>query len=80
MDDVFKALQLARSKHITTIGFTGGTGGQMLTFSDHTIIIPSNVTMNIQESHLALEHIFCMIVERCLFGPDFDKKPQQLAE
>jgi D-sedoheptulose 7-phosphate isomerase len=78
--NIVKALQLARSKHITTIGFTGGTGGQMLTLCDHTIVIPSNVTMNIQESHLALEHIFCMIVERCVFGPDFDKKPQQLAE
>ena len=30
---------------------------------DHNIIIPSTVTMNIQESHLALEHIFCMLVE-----------------
>jgi D-sedoheptulose 7-phosphate isomerase len=27
--------------------------------------------MNIQESQLALEHIFCMLVERCCFGPDF---------
>jgi D-sedoheptulose 7-phosphate isomerase len=36
--------------------------------------------MNIQESHLALEHIFCMVVERCTFGMDFDKQPQHLAE
>jgi D-sedoheptulose 7-phosphate isomerase len=36
--------------------------------------------MNIQESHLALEHIFCMIVERCYFGPEFDSRNQKLAE
>jgi D-sedoheptulose 7-phosphate isomerase len=30
--------------------------------------------MNIQESHLALEHIFCMLVELCYFGPDFGAK------
>ena len=30
--------------------------------------------------HLALEHIFCMVVERFYFGEDFGKKPQQLAE
>jgi D-sedoheptulose 7-phosphate isomerase len=36
--------------------------------------------MNIQESHLALEHIFCMLVERFLFGEDFDTKPQILSE
>jgi D-sedoheptulose 7-phosphate isomerase len=35
---------------------------------DHNIIIPSTVTMNIQESHLALEHIFCMLVECHYFG------------
>jgi D-sedoheptulose 7-phosphate isomerase len=27
--------------------------------------------MNIQESQLALEHIYCMLVERCCFGADF---------
>jgi D-sedoheptulose 7-phosphate isomerase len=78
--NIINALQQAKKQHITTIGFTGGTGGQMLTLCDHNIVIPSNVTMNIQESHLALEHIFCMIVERCTFGPDFDTKPQILSE
>ena len=38
---------------------------------DYNIVIPSDVTMNIQESHLALEHIFCMLVERCYFGVEF---------
>jgi D-sedoheptulose 7-phosphate isomerase len=78
--NIINALQQAKKSGITTIGFTGGTGGQMLTLCDHNIVIPSNVTMNIQESHLALEHIFCMIVERCTFGPDFDTKPQILSE
>jgi D-sedoheptulose 7-phosphate isomerase len=78
--NIVNALHQAKKQSVTTIGFTGGTGGQMLTLCDHTIVIPSNVTMNIQESHLALEHIFCMVVERCLFGMDFDKKPQHLAE
>jgi D-sedoheptulose 7-phosphate isomerase len=78
--NIINALQQAKKQHITTIGFTGGTGGQMLTLCDHNVVIPSNVTMNIQESHLALEHIFCMIVERCTFGMNFDTKPQILSE
>jgi D-sedoheptulose 7-phosphate isomerase len=78
--NIINALHQAKKQSITTIGFTGGTGGQMLTLCDHNIVIPSNVTMNIQESHLALEHIFCMIVERCTFGPDFDTRPIQLTE
>jgi D-sedoheptulose 7-phosphate isomerase len=36
--------------------------------------------MNIQEAHLMLEHIFCMVVERFYFGPEFGAQPQHLAE
>jgi D-sedoheptulose 7-phosphate isomerase len=78
--NIVKALEQAKKQKLTTIGFTGGTGGKMLTLCDHNVVIPSTTTMNIQESHLALEHIFCMVVERCLYGMDFDKKPHHLAE
>jgi D-sedoheptulose 7-phosphate isomerase len=70
--NIIKALHLARQMDITTIGFTGNGGGKMRDLCDHNIIIPSDVTMNIQESHLALEHIYCMLVERCYFGPTFE--------
>lgn len=69
--NILAALEQARSQGIITVGFTGNGGGKMAALCDHTIIVPSTVTMNIQESHLALEHIFCMLVERCTFGPDF---------
>ena len=75
-----KALRLAREMHIHTLSYTGNGGGAMKELSDINVIIPSSITMNIQESHLALEHIFCMCVERFYFGMDFDKRPQQLAE
>ena len=75
-----KALKLAHSMGIHTVSYTGNAGGAMKALSDINVIVPSNVTMNIQESHLALEHIFCMIVERCYFGPDFGAKRQELAE
>lgn len=75
-----KALQQAKKMGLTTIAYTGNNGGAMKDLADLNVIIPSNVTMNIQESHLALEHIFCMIVELCYFGEDFGKKPKHLAE
>lgn len=75
-----KALKLARSMKIHTVSYTGNGGGAMKALSDINVIVPSNTTMNIQESHLALEHIFCMLVERYYFGVDFGSKPQQLAE
>jgi len=75
-----KALKLARKLGLHTVAYTGNGGGKMKSEADISVIIPSSVTMNIQESHLALEHIFCMCVERFYFGEDFGKKPQNLAE
>lgn len=69
--NVLRALALCRSLGIVTIGFSGNSGGKMAPLCDYNVIIPCDVTMNIQESHLALEHIFCMLVERCYFGAEF---------
>jgi len=78
--NIIRALHEARKRDVISIGFTGNGGGAMRDLCDHNIIIPSSTTMNIQESHLALEHIFCMLVERFTFGVDFDKAPQKLSE
>jgi|SRR6187402_3832115 len=75
-----KALQLAAGMGITTVSFTGSKGGAMRQLSEINVIIPSSVTMNIQECHLALEHIYCMLVERFIFGMDFGKQGQVVAE
>ncbi|HEX3374508.1 MAG TPA: D-sedoheptulose 7-phosphate isomerase [Edaphobacter sp.] len=66
--NILRALEQARKTGLITIGFSGSGGGKMRDLCDHNIIIPSTVTMNIQESHLALEHIFCMLVECEYFG------------
>ncbi len=66
--NVLRALELCRERGIVTIGLTGKTGGAMPPLCDYCIRIPSNVTMHIQEAHLALEHIFCLLVERGYFG------------
>jgi D-sedoheptulose 7-phosphate isomerase len=69
--NILNALHQARKQDLTTIGFSGSGGGKMRDLCDHNVVIPSTVTMNIQESHLALEHIFCMLTECYLF----DQKP-----
>jgi D-sedoheptulose 7-phosphate isomerase len=66
--NVLRALELCRATGIATIGLTGRMGGKMPPFCDYCLRIPSEVTMHIQEAHLALEHIFCMLVERAYFG------------
>ena len=71
--NILKTLELCREMGIATIGFSGNRGGRMAELCDYNVIVPSETTMHIQESHLALEHIFCMIVERCYFGPEFGR-------
>ena len=78
--NILRAVLLAKKMGLTTVGFSGNDGGEMAKLCDLNIIIPSQVTMNIQEAHLALEHIFCMLVELCYFGPDLASKPQHIAE
>lgn len=78
--NILRATRLAKKMGLTTVGFTGNDGGEMAKICDLNVIIPSSTTMNIQEAHLALEHIFCMLVELCYFGPDFATKPTHIAE
>lgn len=68
--NIVRALELAKSTGIVTIGLTGAEGGRMMKLCDCCLRIPSSVTMKIQEAHLALEHIFCLLVEQIYFdGP-----------
>lgn len=73
---ILKALDLSRKLGITTIGFSGRDGGKMPPLCDYNVIVPSEITANIQESHLALEHIYCHLVEIAFFGADFINKPK----
>jgi D-sedoheptulose 7-phosphate isomerase len=66
--NIVRALELSRSTGIVTIGLTGAQGGRMLKLCDFCLRMPSDVTMKIQEAHLALEHIFCLLVEQIYFG------------
>lgn len=68
--NVLRAFELCREMSITTVGLTGDSGGEMPPLCDYLIQIPSEVTMYIQQAHLALEHIFCMLTERFYFERD----------
>jgi D-sedoheptulose 7-phosphate isomerase len=78
--NLLSALQTAKRQGLHTIALTGNDGGAMRPISDLNLIVRSETTAKIQECHLALEHIFCMLVERHLFGIDFDQAPQPIAE
>jgi D-sedoheptulose 7-phosphate isomerase len=64
---VLQALDVARSKGLFTVGFTGETGGQMLDRAEMLFRVPSRQTPRIQETHILLGHIICELVDRELF-------------
>ena len=65
--NVTSALREARSMGMTTIGLTGGSGGDMPPLCDHCIVVPADSTARIQEGHILVAHVLCEIVESSLF-------------
>ena len=65
--NIIKAFEVCQQKGITTIAFTGSTGGEMKALSDFLINVPSNDTPRIQESHIMIGHIICQLVEEKFF-------------
>lgn len=72
--NVLCAMKYARERDIKTVALTGGTGGQMAGIADIAIKVPSSDTQHIQESHIAVGHILCALVELGLFNYSPEKK------
>lgn len=66
--NVIQALHQAKALKITTIGLTGGTGGQMKELCDICVCVSSKTTARIQEVHLTIGHILCELVEHELLS------------
>lgn len=65
--NIINAFETAKEKEMTTIAFTGESGGELKTLSDFLINVPSDDTPRIQESHIMLGHIICQLVEEIYF-------------
>jgi len=66
--NIVKAVEVAKSKKMKTIGFLGGSGGKLKSLVDLSIIIPSANVQRIQEGHITIAHIICELVEDELYG------------
>lgn len=67
-DNIVNALKTAKAKNMITIGFTGKQGGKMNEYCDILLLIPSENTARIQETHITIGHIICELTEFELFG------------
>ncbi len=66
--NVLKALAVCADKGVQRIGLCGGTGGKMAEACELCITVPSADTPRIQESHIAIGHILCALIEQQLFA------------
>jgi len=65
--NIVKAIEEAKKKNVTVIGFAGAKPCKMDSICDYMIKVPSESTPTIQESHIMIGHIICAIVEEKIF-------------
>jgi D-sedoheptulose 7-phosphate isomerase len=65
--NVIKALEVAKEMGMKTIAFTGNDGGILARLADIALIVSSNSTPRIQETHILVGHLLCEMVEHLLF-------------
>jgi D-sedoheptulose 7-phosphate isomerase len=61
--NVIRGLEAARAGGLTTVAFTGGSGGAIAGVADHVLLVPSSVTARIQEMHITLGQMLCAGLE-----------------
>ena len=66
--NIVNAITAAKEKEVKTVALVGRDGGEMARIADYAIIVPSNDTPRIQESHILIGHMICDIIEKELFG------------
>ncbi|MEW5757915.1 MAG: D-sedoheptulose 7-phosphate isomerase [Candidatus Omnitrophota bacterium] len=64
--NIIEAIITANNKGLKTITLTGNGGGKLKTLSNISIEVPSTNTPRIQETHIAIAHIICELVENTL--------------
>ena len=65
--NILSAIRTAKEKGLYTVGLIGGNGGEMLTLVDLSLLVESNQTPRVQETHILAGHLICELVEYILF-------------
>jgi len=66
--NILNAIDVAKEKKVKTVGFLGAGGGKCKDAVNIPIIVPSNNTQRIQETHLLIGHILLELIERDLYS------------
>ena len=65
--NILLAAKEASARGIYVAGLTGRNGGKLAELVDMALVVKSNVTARIQESHILAGHIICHLVDHILF-------------
>ncbi len=65
--NVIKAFEIAKEMGINTIALAGNDGGILGKIGDISLVVSSNSTPRIQETHILVGHLLCEMVEHQLF-------------
>lgn len=68
--NVVYAAQIAKTLGLKVISLTGNSGGKLRDLSDVLINVPEFETYKIQEYHLPIYHVICLILENEFFGEE----------
>lgn len=68
--NVIEGLRAARERGLKTLALTGESGGKLRDLVDVCFCAPSRITSHIQETHIAVSHSLCELVEYALFEMD----------
>ena len=60
--NVLRAMELARQRGLTTIGFAGFAGGKLKDAVDVCVVVACDSMAQIEDVHLVLEHLICTVL------------------
>lgn len=66
--NIIEAIKVAKAKEMPVVGFLGKNGGKIKNLCDYALVVPSQSTPRIQETHTLTVHILCEFIEKEIFG------------
>ena len=64
--NVALGIKQAKKMGIKTVALSGGDGGEIVKLADVSLVVPSKITVRIQEAHITIAHIICEMIEQVL--------------
>jgi D-sedoheptulose 7-phosphate isomerase len=65
--NIIKGLDVAKKKKLKTVLLTGSKGEKLAAKTTYSFVVPSDNTPRVQETHITLGHVLCLMVEEILF-------------